>query len=229
MCNKEGQGEFLPGKVLGVHDDNTFDVMYDNGEGEMKVKAEFLMAGMNMQQESSPSEDEPKSAKKKSSIGWNASAFGSDELPEQQPETSQTPTAPVNVESTPPSTAAWQPKAGEKCESRDFQTKEWKTCKITAVDAELGTVDLKYEGGDEGKGIPLGLVRERRRKSKKSRAVVASAQPALSSTQPLPTEASSATQLKIDQCTLLLNAMAANEVDAALKMLQALKSVCSSK
>jgi hypothetical protein len=220
MCNKGGLGEFLPGKVLGVHPDGSYDIMYDGGEGEMQVAEGLLMPGMNLQQDKENTDSAAAKATKKTSIGWNSAAFGDEPAySEETVEAAAPVAAPKTFTSTPP-TSKWQPAVGDKVESRDFQTKEWKTCKVMGMDAELGTIDLKYEDGVEGKGIPLSLVRERKKK-KSSRSSSKASAPAASS------ESSSApapSNPHITEITAMLSNMKDSELIAVKDMLKVMKA-----
>jgi hypothetical protein len=236
LCNKEGSGEWLPATVLGVHPDSLFDVLYEDGQGEMQVKAENLMPGMG---DGDDKENAAAAAsappKKKSGIGWNASAFadegGEPAVDEEDAASAPAPQAKAPSSPAPVPAAAWTPSVGDKVETKDFATKEWATAKVVGLDVELGTVDLKYESGEVGKGIPKGLIRERqRRKSRrdKDKAKAAAAAASSSSAAPAPAPASSPeVQAKIDEVGRLMRGMNVEQADAALKMVQALKSVCA--
>jgi len=65
--------------------------------------------------------------------------------------------------------AKFNPSVGTKVEAKDFSTNSWRSCKIIAKDEELQTFDVKFGDGVEGKGVPLGLLRERKSKKKSSR------------------------------------------------------------
>ena len=170
-----GAESWEPGTVLGLHDDPaTFDVLLANGEGKMNVSPADIQLDENAQVADNATADAPKKSSTKSSIGWNASAFTDeaeevvdDEGGDQVVQEDSTP--PVNSNSKKSGKSSNNKfSVGDKVDIKDYATKTYRPCELAAVDEELGTVTAIYEdNGEEGKGIPLTLVRLRKKERKK--------------------------------------------------------------
>lgn len=154
-------GNWIPGTVLGVHD-NAFDVLYEGGEGDM-MKPSTEVRGIA---DAGVEVSEPK--KKPTSIGWNASAFADEcgaVIEESEVATVKTPTpTPVPVSVSVKKT--FSPMINDKVECKDFITKEYRTARIINIDVELKTYDVRFEDGVDAKGVPGGLLRERLKKKR---------------------------------------------------------------
>lgn len=72
-------GAWVPGTVLGVHQD-AFDVLYEGGEGDMMKPSTEVRISASAEADVGISSAEKKKKKKSSSIGWNASAFADEEV-----------------------------------------------------------------------------------------------------------------------------------------------------
>lgn len=85
--------------------------------------------------------------------------------------------------------------------------KDWKSGQLTEIDEELGSCSVQYSNGEHAKGVPMQIIRkfqaitkEKKKKKKKSGKTM-------------------------NECIEVLSKFNESELDAALKMLQALDSV----
>ncbi|GMI56482.1 hypothetical protein ScalyP_jg11119 [Parmales sp. scaly parma] len=165
QVDETGVSTWECGQILGVHDEGTFDVFLSTGEGKMNVAPDQLKIDETAVSEtftsSSAAMAQPKA--KTTSIGWNPGAFG-DEGDDVEEEDAPAP-APA-----PKSSGGFAFAVGDRCEIKDYQTKSYRASKLTEVDEDIGTVAAIYEdNGEEGKGIPLGLVRKCKDRDKKKK------------------------------------------------------------
>ncbi|GMI00142.1 hypothetical protein TrVE_jg579 [Triparma verrucosa] len=166
-------GAWVPGTVLGVHQD-AFDVLYEGGEGDMMKPSAEVRISASAEAGVGISSAEKKKKKKSSSIGWNASAFadegeavleesgGGEEVGVEAKKVSA-PVVSVSVKKD------FNPMVGDKVECRDFVSKEWKTARVVGMDEELKTFDVRFEDGVDAKGVPQNLLRERQKRKKRSK------------------------------------------------------------
>ena len=129
--NFGGKGAWYPGKVMGIRDDGTFDLMYDDGDGESEVPADRVR---------------PRgSGDDAGAVPAAATAAVAAAAPARQP-ASAGPAAAFSVH--------------EVVEVK-FRGKTWRAATITAIDEELGSVDVSYlDDGLAEKGTPLQMVRK---------------------------------------------------------------------
>lgn len=171
-------GKVAVGTVLGVHDDDRYDIMYDGGgEGDMRILGSSLSmvtSEENTENDMAIGNGEGGKKERKSGVGWNAGAFGIDEG-EVEKEVKEV--KEVKEAFSPPKkedktvVGSFDPSIGQKVECKDFTTNSWRSCKVIGKDEELKTFDVKYSDGETGKGVPLGLLRERKGKKKKEKVV----------------------------------------------------------
>jgi len=155
-----GEKSWENGTVLGIHD-GVFDILLANGDGKMNVHPDELKLDENAEVEEQVVEKKTV----KSTIGWNPGAFG-----DEAEEVVDDENPPVEV-SKPKKGGSGGAKfsAGDLADIKDHAKKCYRAVKLTEVDEELGTVSAVYEDtGEEGKGIPLSLVRIKKDRKKKS-------------------------------------------------------------
>ncbi|GMI12655.1 hypothetical protein TrRE_jg1961 [Triparma retinervis] len=180
---QRADGKVAVGTVLGVHsDEDRYDVMYDGGDGDMRIEGSSLKSFAseeNSENDMAVGNGEGGKKERRTAVGWNAGAFGGEEDgvegevgdkvgdKVEKKEVKEAFSPPKKEEKA----AGFDPSIGQKVECKDFTTNSWRSCKVVGKDEELKTFDVKYSDGETGKGVPLGLLRERKGRKKKDRAV----------------------------------------------------------
>ena len=164
------------GTILGVHEGDCYDILYEDGEGEMQKSGQeirLVEASKDSAGDSGSGSVSGITGKKSSSIGWNPDAFGGGQNENLDAAATAVPAAPpvqaasTTTTTTDSSKAKFSPQVGDKVECKDFASKEWKAARVVAMDEELQTYDLKYSDDKaEAKGVPINLLRMRQRRKK---------------------------------------------------------------
>lgn len=146
---------------MGIRDDGTYDILYDDGDGESAVPRDRIRAEGEGEGEGEGKGAGAAAAEKVATAGTSA----------------------VGAAAATASTAAQQKESarqegefptGSKVEMRSHKTKQWVMASVGAYDAELGTYDLVLltEAGEATgsveKGVPLGLIRKPKASSSSS-------------------------------------------------------------
>ena len=207
-----------PGTILGVHD-GVFDILLSNGEGKMNVASSDLRPDENAVEETAPKKT---SAAPKSTIGWNPGAFGDEEeevVDDDESEVSER-SAPVQKTFVKKTGGSKEEtfEIGDKVDIKDYVTKSYRPAKLTALDAELGTYSAIYEDtGDTGTGIPYGLCRARKDRSKKEKKS--------KSKQPAATATAGGNSTTINDINAILTTLSEKDLTATLEIVKQIQRI----
>ena len=148
--NYQNSGQWWPGKVMGLRDDGTFDILFDDGDGESAVPRDRILL---------PDQEEPPPPEAPGTLAENAenaenAAQNAGEVEDGKPYAGSAPEYAV----------------GAAVEVKSFKAKAWVAGKVSAFDPELGTFDVTLdEGGGCEKGVPLAMLRKPGAKDTKSK------------------------------------------------------------
>ena len=148
-ANYQSSGQWFPGKVMGIREDGTYDILYDDGDGESGVPRDRIRAEGEGVEESAAS----------------GAAVGSTDATKVA-DGAAVATASMAAQEQDSARQEGEFPSGSKVEMRSHKTKQWVMASVSAYDAELGTYDLMLltdsgeASGNVEKGVPLGLIRK---------------------------------------------------------------------
>jgi hypothetical protein len=203
-ANYQSSGKWYPGSVMGIRPGGTFDVLYEDGDGESEVPAERIRSKGAA----------PESAD--TVAGADATAAAAAAAPAGTSEKAPASSAPAA--SSGAAVGPWA--AGTTVEVR-HRGKTWRTAKVTEVDAELQCANVEFTDATVEKGVPFGLMR-----------APSPAGASVASTAERPSKKSSRSKgdkksrrKKINAVYELCQNFSDAELDAAMSMLQAIEAL----
>ena len=146
----QGSGKWYPGSIMGVRPDGTYDILYNDGDGESEVPASRIR-DPNAPETAVTNTAAPAAMATSASTGviptTSSSTSGSGS-------TSGGSSSSAAADGS--SSAPWA--VGQTVEVR-HRGKTWRVAKVAEVDAELQCANVEFTDATLEKGVPFGLLR----------------------------------------------------------------------